>query len=57
MSSEKHNAHNGDQQKKKVICCPPLEDPDADNKHPRVYLQPDSQGKILCPYCGAVYQA
>ena len=24
--------------------------------HPRVYLQPDENGRAQCPYCGTVYR-
>ena len=25
------------------------------NAHPRVYLDVEEKGEVLCPYCGAIY--
>ncbi len=36
------------------ICCPPL-DVDAWGYHPRVYLSPDQEGHVKCPYCSTEY--
>ncbi len=36
------------------ICCPPI-DVDAWGYHPRVYLAPNQDGKVHCPYCSTEY--
>ena len=38
------------------LCCP-SQDMTLWNSHPRVYLPIDKneQGRVSCPYCGAVY--
>ncbi|HIW06130.1 MAG TPA: zinc-finger domain-containing protein [Candidatus Ignatzschineria merdigallinarum] len=36
------------------ICCPPI-DVDAWGYHPRVYLAPNQDGKVCCPYCSTEY--
>jgi uncharacterized Zn-finger protein len=38
------------------LCCP-VPGTSLASQHPRVYLQPDDDGKAVCPYCSACYQA
>ena len=36
------------------LCCP-MPGKDSWDSHPRVYLDIESKGEVLCPYCGATY--
>ncbi len=37
------------------VCCPPR-DESLWNAHPRVYLAPNEQGEVVCPYCSTRYR-
>ena len=37
------------------LSCPPRDERVWD-AHPRVYLPIEENGKVLCPYCSAVYE-
>lgn len=39
-----------------VACPSPRAHMPAWASHPRIYLQPDTDGRAQCPYCGNVYQ-
>lgn len=36
------------------VSCPPRDDRVWD-AHPRVYLSLNTEGKVVCPYCGTTY--
>ena len=37
------------------LSCPPTSDAALWDAHPRVYLDVEDMGEILCPYCGTLY--
>jgi uncharacterized Zn-finger protein len=37
------------------LCCPDKAE-DAAALHPRVFLPIEKSGRVVCPYCGAIYQ-